>query len=58
MTSKGDVEEGGGNRGEEQRQHVSHQVARRGQPRHRTGHTYAASSLSCVTLPTILFTAE
>ena len=36
------VEEGGGNRSEQQ--HVSHQVPSGGRPRHRTGHTYAPAS--------------
>ena len=42
------VEEGGGNRSEQQ--HVSHQVPSGGRPRHRSGHTYAPASSPCVTL--------
>ena len=42
------VEEGGGNRSEQQ--HVSHQGPSGGRPRHRTGHTYAPAASPCVTL--------
>ena len=47
------VEEGGGNRSEQQ--HVSHQGPSGGRPRHRSGHTYAVASSPCVTL-TLFFT--